>query len=153
MRTKIKFCSFKQKVTVVWEKNCLFKFYYCFKRFLSLQYLTNFLMVKKISPYNLLNLFFYLFCLGIFKYIMNILQLTVFLLILYYFMWGSCYYLDCLNTKKCIGGQGEVLPLNVWYSAEALVLDPWSHFSLTPGALLLVPWRTSPWPLTHFSLT
>ena len=27
------------------------------------------------------------------------------------------------------------------------------HFSLTPDALLLDPWRTSPWPPTHFSLT
>ena len=27
------------------------------------------------------------------------------------------------------------------------------HFSLTPDALLLDPWRTSPWPPTHLSLT
>ena len=26
--------------------------------------------------------------------------------------------------EKCIGGQGEVLLRNVWYSAEALPLDP-----------------------------
>ena len=33
--------------------------------------------------------------------------------------------------------------------------SPWplTHFSLTPDALLLVPWQTFPWPLTHFSLT
>ena len=54
---------------------------------------------------------------------------------------------------KCIGGQGEVLQMNVWYSAEALLLDPWrtfpwppAHFSSTPDALLLDLWRTSPWP-------
>ena len=27
-------------------------------------------------------------------------------------------------NENCIGGQGEVLLLNVWYSAEALLLDP-----------------------------
>ena len=56
-------------------------------------------------------------------------------------------------NKKWIGGQGVVLLLNVWYSAEALLLDPWctfpwptAHFSLNPDALLLDPWRTSPCP-------
>ena len=29
---------------------------------------------------------------------------------------------------KCIGEQGEMLPLNVWYSAEALLLDPLCTF-------------------------
>ena len=62
--------------------------------------------------------------------------------------------------EKCVRGQGEVH----WGSrgsayAEYVVFSwgtsPWSltHFSLTPGALLLDPLRTSPWPLTHFSLT
>ena len=57
--------------------------------------------------------------------------------------------------KKCVEGQGKVyqgsrrsalgLLLNGWYSAEALLLDPQCTF----------PWprRTSPWTLTHFSLT
>ena len=67
----------------------------------------------------------------------------------------------CVGGKeKCVRGQGEVhqgsrkvLLLNVWYSAEALLLDPMMPLSLTPDKLLLDPWRTSPWPLTHFSLT
>ena len=28
------------------------------------------------------------------------------------------------SKEKCIEGQGKVLPLSVWYSAEALLLDP-----------------------------
>ena len=62
--------------------------------------------------------------------------------------------------EKCVRGQGEVH----WgsrrsASAECVVFScstcPWplthfsltpAHFSLTPDALLLDPWRTSPWP-------
>ena len=74
--------------------------------------------------------------------------------------------------EKCIRSQGEVLPLNVWYSAEEVRQGSrrsasgvrekcfrWmcgiqlKHFFLTPDALFLDPRRTSPWPLMHFSLT
>ena len=57
--------------------------------------------------------------------------------------------------EKCVWGKGEMFPLNVWYSAEALLLDQWqsfplpqTQFSFTPDTLLLDPQRTSPWPLT-----
>jgi hypothetical protein len=44
-------------------------------------------------------------------------------------------------------------------SAECVVFSwstsPWTltHFSLTPVTILLDPWRTFPWPLTQISLT
>ena len=76
--------------------------------------------------------------------------------------------------EKCVRGQREVRwesRKNVSWAKEKFIgvkekCFRWmcgiqlKHFSLTPdalfldpGALLLAPWRTSPWPLMHFSLS
>ena len=62
--------------------------------------------------------------------------------------------------EKCVRGQGEVC-LGTRKSASGVKEKcfrwiphiPRKHFSLSPDALLLAPWRTSPWLPTQLSLT
>ena len=62
--------------------------------------------------------------------------------------------------EKWAGGQGKVRQglrrsALAEYHIFNWITSPWplTHFSLTPNAIILEPWRTFPWPLTHFSFT
>ena len=62
--------------------------------------------------------------------------------------------------EKCFSWITHIQRKHFSLTPDALLLDPWctspwalTHLFLTPDALFLDPWRTFPWSLTHFSLT